>query len=78
MRLYADIIRFFTEVLHKISIIQTSSDCSLLPKRNEEMVIMADAVLVIWDGKSRGAGYTIKYAKRMGKMVKVITVAEEV
>ena len=47
-------------------------------KRNEEMVEICDMALVIWDGKSRGAGYTIKYAKRMGKMVKVITVAEEV
>ena len=36
-------------------------------KRNEEMVDMADAVLVIWDGSSKGAQYTLKYAKKMNK-----------
>ena len=42
-------------------------------KRNEEMVEICDMALVIWDGKSRGAKYTIECAKRMGKTVKVIT-----
>ncbi len=36
-------------------------------KRNEEMVNIADTVLVIWDGKSRGAEYTIKYTKKTNK-----------
>ena len=31
-------------------------------KRNEEMVDMADFVLVIWDGRSKGSQYTVKYA----------------
>ena len=43
-------------------------------KRNEEMVDMADAVLVIWDGKSRGTKYTVDYAKKHGKAVTVIEV----
>lgn len=30
-------------------------------KRNEKMVDMADAVLVVWDGHSKGAQYTLKY-----------------
>ena len=47
-------------------------------RRNEKMVELCDMALVIWDGVSRGAKYTIECAKRMGKMVKVITVAEEV
>ena len=42
-------------------------------KRNEEMVELADAVLVIWDGKSRGARYTAEYAKKKKKVVTVIT-----
>lgn len=33
-------------------------------KRNEKMVDMADAVLVVWDGSSKGAEYTLKYAKK--------------
>ena len=36
-------------------------------KRNEEMVRMADAVLIIWDGCSRGAHYTLEYAKKINK-----------
>ena len=36
-------------------------------KRNEQMVDMADRVLVIWDGVSKGAQYTLKYAQRMNK-----------
>ena len=41
-------------------------------KRNEEMVELADFVLVIWDGSSHGAKYTIEYAKKRNKNIKVI------
>ena len=41
-------------------------------KRNQEMVDMADAVLVIWDGKSRGTKFTIDYAQKVGKQMTVI------
>lgn len=41
-------------------------------KRNEKMVDMADAVLIIWDGKSKGAQYTFKYAKKMDKLTTLI------
>ena len=40
--------------------------------RNEQMVDMADAVLVIWDGTSKGAQHTIKYAQKIGKTIHVI------
>lgn len=43
-------------------------------KRNEIMVDLADNVLVIWDGKSKGAMYTAEYAKKKGKDVIVVTV----
>ena len=43
-------------------------------KRNEIMVDMADEVLVIWDGKSKGTKYTVDYATRKTKQVKIITV----
>ena len=36
-------------------------------KRNEQMVDIADEILVVWDGKSRGAKYTIDYAKKTKK-----------
>lgn len=41
-------------------------------KRNEQMVDMADAVLVVWDGHSKGAQYTIKYSKKIKKPLTVI------
>ena len=41
-------------------------------KRNESMVDVADTVLVVWDGISRGPKYTIDYAKRKNKTIKVI------
>ena len=42
-------------------------------KRNEEMVDLCDAVLAIWDGKSKGTAHTLKYARKKGK--KVIEIA---
>lgn len=41
-------------------------------KRNQEMVEMADSVLVIWDGKSRGTKFMIDYAQKVGKQITVI------
>lgn len=41
-------------------------------KRNEEMVKMADKVLVIWDGKSKGTEYTINYAKQLNKDLNIV------
>ena len=45
-------------------------------KRNEIMVDLADSVLVIWDGKSKGAQYTAKYAEKNGKKT-VLILADE-
>ncbi len=41
-------------------------------KRNEIMIDMSDAVLVIWDGKSKGTQYSIKYAKKKDKTTTLI------
>ncbi len=43
-------------------------------KRNEQLVDMADAVLVIWDGHSKGTQYTIKYTKKMNKPMTLVQV----
>lgn len=43
-------------------------------KRNDEMVNMADKVLVIWDGKSRGTKHTIDYAENLGKKINIIKI----
>lgn len=43
-------------------------------KRNEEMVAIADEVLVIWDGKSKGSEYTINLAKKAGKRLTVVEI----
>lgn len=42
--------------------------------RDEEMVDMADSVLVIWDGVSRGSKHTADYARKKGKPLTVVTV----
>ena len=41
-------------------------------KRNEIMVDIADFVLVIWDGKSKGTKHTIDYAKKQNKNLEVV------
>ncbi len=41
-------------------------------RRNEYMVDMCDCVLAIWDGKSKGSEYAIKYAKKHNKQITVI------
>ena len=43
-------------------------------KRNDIMVDVADCVLVIWDGTSRGTLHTIKYTESKGKKITVVTV----
>ena len=45
-------------------------------KRNREMVDLADAVLVIWDGKSRGAMSTASYAEEKSIPLTVINTKE--
>jgi len=44
------------------------------PVRNHQMVKAGDAVIAVWDGKSRGTRSTIEYANAEKKPVKVWTV----
>lgn len=37
------------------------------PIRNAEMLKVADAVIVVWDGKSRGSAHMLMIAKASGK-----------
>ena len=43
-------------------------------KRNEEMVDLADLVLIVWDGLSRGSAHTLRYANKKGKQVCLLRV----
>ena len=43
-------------------------------KRNEQMVDMADQILVIWDGTSKGTAYTVQYAQKQGKHMTMIRI----
>ena len=43
-------------------------------KRNEEMIALADRVLVIWDGKSKGTLSTIKYARQAQKELEILQI----
>lgn len=47
-------------------------------KRNEIMVDLADAILIVWDGKSRGTMYTVKYARRKNKNLTVVNLFDSV
>lgn len=42
--------------------------------RNEEMVDMADDILVVWDGKSHGARHSFDCARKRAKSVTLVTV----
>ena len=42
-------------------------------KRNELMIELCDAALIVWDGHSRGTQYTLSYANKMGKKVILVT-----
>lgn len=46
-------------------------------KRNEIMVDLSDCVLVIWDGVSKGTQYTINYATKKSKIVRIITIDQK-
>ena len=41
-------------------------------KRNEQMVDMADAVLIVWDGHSKGTQYTLRYANKTNKPITLV------
>ena len=43
-------------------------------KRNETMVELADTVLVVWDGVSRGTKYTAEYARKQDKPTTVVKI----
>ncbi len=43
-------------------------------KRNEQMVDMADAVLIIWDSRSKGTEYTLKYAQKKNKPISLVQI----
>ena len=45
-------------------------------KRNEKMIDIADKILVIWDGVSKGTDYSIKYAKKKNKDIKIISFSQ--
>jgi len=46
------------------------------PIRNREMADYADALIALWDGKSKGTSHMIKVATEMGIKVHVRTVTE--
>ncbi len=43
-------------------------------RRNMELVQMADRILAIWDGRSKGTSFTVRYAKKLNKIVETIIV----
>lgn len=66
-------------VIHDIPIKSFPADWQNLGKRagiirNQQMVHYADALIAIWDGKSRGTQHIIKYAMYSGLKLFVFTV----
>lgn len=46
-------------------------------KRNEAMVEHADALVALWDGKSRGTAHVMRYARARGLKVYVYKINDE-
>ena len=46
-------------------------------KRNEQMVELADAVLIVWDGTSRGTKSTLSYVQKRGLPYSLVTPEKE-
>lgn len=44
--------------------------------RNKQMVELADEIIVVWDGKSHGTEYTIKYAKEQNKKLVLVDLSK--
>lgn len=44
-------------------------------KRNEIMVNLADQVLILWDGKSKGTAHTINYAQKCKKPIILVNLS---
>ena len=42
--------------------------------RNKLIVENCDCVLAFWDGKSRGTKYTLDYATKLGKPIKIVNI----
>lgn len=47
------------------------------PRRNSQMAAYADALVAVWDGKSRGTEDMIEQMRTLGKPVFVLHVTEE-
>jgi predicted Rossmann fold nucleotide-binding protein DprA/Smf involved in DNA uptake len=45
------------------------------PMRNQKIVELADQVLALWDGRSKGTTDTIRRTKKAGKPLKVLQIA---
>ena len=45
-------------------------------KRNETMVDIADTVIIVWDGLSRGTKYTLECATKKNKNIMLITLSK--
>ncbi len=43
-------------------------------KRNQTIVEACDVIIAFWDGKSKGTKYTIDYALKAGKPVRIYTI----
>ena len=42
--------------------------------RNKKMVELADSVLIIWDGSSKGTRHTIEYAQKLNKPIVLVQI----
>ena len=52
-------------------------DTSYYLHRNAEMIGMCDRIIAIWDGKSRGTEFTIRYAKARLKPVIIYNINDK-
>lgn len=56
----------------KETMLQTKYTPDCMEKRNRYMVVHADYIIAVWDGKPSGTGNTVKYAQKQEKPIIVI------
>jgi len=45
--------------------------------RNQRIVNLAELIIAFWDGESGGTAYTLKYARQLGKPIKLYKISDK-
>ena len=54
------------------SVVQDHYDRGCMLRRDKAMADVADELISVWDGSHGGTGWTVRYAKRLGKKLRAL------